>query len=100
MSALIFTLSNMMGRPVVDKTGFTEKFDVHLSFTPDESLEGLPPRGGRGGLPVPLGEDPSRGTIFSELQRQLGLKLESAKGPVEVIVIDQVERPLPNGQDK
>src|SRR6202034_2721072 len=42
MSELVRVLSNVLGRTVVDKTGFTSTFDVHLEFTPDESLGGVP----------------------------------------------------------
>lgn len=100
MTELIRVLSNVLGRTVVDKTGFTGTFDVHLEFTPDESLGGLP-----GPLPGPAAAGDSirsapsadlHGTIFPALQEQLGLKLESAKGPVEVLVIDRVERPSAN----
>jgi uncharacterized protein (TIGR03435 family) len=71
-----------LGRPVVDNTGLTGKFDIHLEFAPDEAAAGEPPP------PV----DPAIPAIFTALQQQLGLRLESAKGPVEVLVIEHVER--------
>jgi uncharacterized protein (TIGR03435 family) len=97
MSELVRILGMVMGRPVVDKTGLAGEFDVHLEFTPDESTMGLPGSGGKddpGG--PPLATDPGRPNIFAALQEQLGLKLTSAKGPVEVLVIDHVERPTAN----
>jgi len=98
MAEFIRTLSMVMGRPVVDKTGFAELFDLLLDFSPDEATAGLP----RGGAPRDAGStaaapDPAAPpSIFAAIQEQLGLKLESTKGPVEVLVIDHVERPSEN----
>ena len=94
---LIRMLAAAMGRPVLDRTGFTGEFDVQLSFTPDESTMGLP--GARGPRDVggpQLATDPDRPTLIAALQEQLGLKLVTTKGPVEVLVIDHVERPTEN----
>ncbi len=97
MAELIRMLAAAMGRPVLDRTGFTGEFDVHLSFTPDQSTMGLPGAGGPRDVGGPqLSTDPDRPTIFAALQEQLGLKLVTAKGPVEVLVIDHVERPTEN----
>ena len=87
----------VLGRPVLDKTGFTGEFDLNLSFTADEATMGLPGSGGPGdpgGSRLPT--DPNRPDIFAALQEQLGLKLVPAKGPVDVLVIDHVERPTAN----
>jgi uncharacterized protein (TIGR03435 family) len=93
MAELIRTLSMLLGRTVVDKTGFTGLFDVRLSFLPDETTAALPP-------PPPgaasVSSDSMSPSILTALQEQLGLRLESAKGPVEVIVIDHIERPSAN----
>ena len=92
MAELIRVLANVLGRIVVDKTGFAGTFDVHMEFTADEALGGLPSP-----PPRPPGGDPDiHGNIFAAIQDQLGLKLESAKGPVDVLVIDSVERPVAN----
>jgi uncharacterized protein (TIGR03435 family) len=90
---LVMTLATVLGRPVIDHTGFTGTFDIHLNFTPDTSTQGLP--GGALGA-APPESDPTRPNIFDALQEQLGLKLTSSKGPVEVLVIDHVERPTAN----
>jgi uncharacterized protein (TIGR03435 family) len=89
-------LGGRLDRPVIDRTGITGLFDFHLEFAPDEATPGL-----RG--PLPDGGDPNRPSdqtggqsIFTALQQQLGLKLEAAKGPVEFLVIDHVERPTEN----
>lgn len=87
----------VLGRQVSDRTGVTGEFEVHLEFTPDETTMGLPGSGGKddpGG--PPLISDPARPNLFAALQEQLGLKLAPAKGPVDVLVIDHVERPTAN----
>jgi uncharacterized protein (TIGR03435 family) len=93
MSELVRVLSNLLGRTVIDKTAFTGTFDVHLEFAADEALAGIP----RPPMQAPPpAADLAPPSIFSAIQEQLGLKLESAKGGVEVIVIDRVERPTAN----
>jgi uncharacterized protein (TIGR03435 family) len=97
MAEFIRILAVVMGRPVVDRTGITGEFEVHLDFTPDQSTAGLPGAGGPrdpGGPPLPAPND--RPSIFAAVQEQLGLKLDSGKGPVEVLVIDHVDRPSGN----
>ena len=90
MSALANTLSRVMNRIVRDQTGVTGSFDVDLDFNP-EGLPGLaPPSLDR---PGPLNDKP---VIFTAIQEQLGLKLESTKGPVDVLVIDHAEQPGPD----
>jgi uncharacterized protein (TIGR03435 family) len=78
MPDLAKTLSGVLGRTVVDKTGLNEAFDIHLEFAPLSSPDSTSP------------------SIFTAVQEQLGLRLESGKGPVEVLVIDQVEKPSEN----
>jgi uncharacterized protein (TIGR03435 family) len=97
MADLISKLAFVLGRPVLDKTEFTRDFDLNLRFTSDEATIGLPGFGGPGdpgGHRLPT--DPNLPNIFAALQEQLGLKLVSAKGPVEVLVVDHVERPTAN----
>jgi uncharacterized protein (TIGR03435 family) len=90
MTDLTATFSKWLNRAVVDRTGLTGSFDVDLQF----SFEGLP---GTPTLPPgvdrPANENPS---IFTAVQEQLGLKLESTTGPVDVLVIDHAEKPTPN----
>jgi uncharacterized protein (TIGR03435 family) len=92
-----WALPTLLGRPVIDKTGYTGKFDAHLEFLPDQSAVGLGSIERAAGVSgaAPAG-DSAGPTIFTALQEQLGLKLESDKGPVEVIVIDHVEKPDAN----
>lgn len=88
--ALTQELSQELGRVVVDRTGISGRYDVSLKWTPDNG-EAL--SGGTGGAASP----PDSGlSIFTAIQEQLGLKLESTKGPVQVLVIDRVELPSEN----
>ena len=90
------SLTPFAGRPVFDKTGLTGYFDYTLKWTPvpgsDNPLPfGLLP-GGAPDAPPPA--DPDMPNFFTAVQEQLGLKLESARGPVEVVVIDRIEKPM------
>jgi uncharacterized protein (TIGR03435 family) len=89
-------LSRVVGRIVLDKTGLTGKYDFKLRWTPDESqgpiLPGGPPNGPNG-APPPESSGPS---LFTAIQEQLGLKLQSEKAPVDVLVIEHVEKPSEN----
>jgi uncharacterized protein (TIGR03435 family) len=97
MPEFVRMLSMVMGRPVVDRTGFADTFDLRLDFTPDDAVAGLPRAVGAGESGGTAAADPAGPpNIFAAIQEQLGLKLESTKGPVEVLVIDRVERPSQN----
>jgi uncharacterized protein (TIGR03435 family) len=86
MTSLASTLGQFVNRSVVDRTQLTGLFDFELKWTPD-TMPQVPPDA------PPLNIDPNGPSIFTALQEQLGLKLESARGPVDVIVIDRVEHP-------
>lgn len=86
MQQLIVNLSNRLERIVFDKTGLSGRFAFTLAWTPDRMPTEAPPPG----IP-PI--DPNGPSLFTALQEQLGLKLEPAKGPVDVLVIDSVEHP-------
>ena len=91
ISQLTVMLSQYTQRIVVDRTGLKGNFDIDLTFTPDRMPQGpLPP-----GVQLPP-IDPNGPSIFTAIQEQLGLKLDSERGPVEVLVIDHVERPTPD----
>ena len=75
-------LSIWVKRKVIDKTGVSGRFNIELKWNPYDAT------------PAPLND--SATSIFTALQEQLGLKLESAKGPVEVLVIDSVSKPSEN----
>jgi uncharacterized protein (TIGR03435 family) len=90
MTNFVSFLSGQIHRTVVDKTGLTGKYDITLKWTPEEGqASGLP-----GGGDASDSSAPS--TIFGALQEQLGLRLQSSKGPVDTLVIDHVEMPSAN----
>jgi len=96
MEMLANILSNQLGRPVLDKTGLQGKYDFKLEFTPDPG-QAAGPFGGLGpGPDAPPPPDPNGPSIFAAIQEQLGLRLESTKGAVEMIVIDRVEKSSEN----
>ncbi|HEY4362133.1 MAG TPA: M56 family metallopeptidase [Bryobacteraceae bacterium] len=76
-------------RPIVDKTGLTGKYDVQVTWMPEgitsEQLES-----------VPKEQRPEDVTMFEAFEKQAGLKLESTKGPIQVVVVDRIERPSEN----
>ncbi len=76
-------LANRLDRPVIDETGISGLFDAHLEFTRDSVAA----------PDSPIEPDAGGASIFTAVQDQLGLKLSPAKGPLEVLVIDHVERP-------
>ena len=94
MANLTTYLSRELSRPVQDRTSLSGRYDFHLDWTPDSGSCAAPTAddGGPGAAVSPT-NGPS---LFTALQEQLGLKLESTKGPVEVIVIDSVEKPDDN----
>ena len=82
----------VLDRPVIDQTGLTGRFDFVLTWTPDESQFG-----GRGGqAPPPANGGTAPPDLFTAMQQQLGLKMDSVKAPVDVLVIDHVEMPSEN----
>lgn len=90
-------LARVTGRTVIDQTGLAGPFQWTLAWTPDT----LPPRapGTPPDQPVTVNGiaiDPNGPSLFTAVEEQLGLKLEPTKGPVDVLVIDHVERPTPD----
>jgi uncharacterized protein (TIGR03435 family) len=81
-------LPTLLDRPVINKTGIAGLFDIHLEFAADESTPGL--------RLAPSDQPPAAPSIFTAIQEQTGLKLESAKGPGEFLIIDSVDRPTEN----
>ncbi len=94
MTMLATSLSNQLGRSVIDKTGLTGNYDVKLEWTPDEGQSFGPKEGGPEGAPPP--PSASGPSIFTAVQEQLGLKLEPQKGPVEILIIDRIEKATEN----
>ena len=80
---LAVSLSRTVQRVVHDQTGLVERYDMDMTFTPER-------------MPRVRPADPDETSIFTALREQLGLKLESTRAPVGVVVIDSVERPTPD----
>jgi uncharacterized protein (TIGR03435 family) len=93
MQSWVGFLANLplVSRVVRDRTGLDGEFDVQMEFVPAFLQNSNP-----GGSAVPNPAADSGPNLFTALQEQLGLKLESTKGPVDVLVIDHVERPTPD----
>jgi uncharacterized protein (TIGR03435 family) len=93
MAQLVSGLARLMpnvGRMVVDRTGLTGTFDVDLTWTPDQL-----PTADPGPMPIPP-VDPNGPSLFTALREQLGLKLESARGSVQVLIIESASEPAPD----
>ena len=80
-----------LDRPVVDQTGLKGRFDFQLQWTPDETTQFAPP----GGPGEPPGAE-TQPDLFTAIQQQLGVKLESTRAETDVLVIDKVEKPSEN----
>jgi len=93
VAQFVTTLSDLTGRPVIDKTGLTGMYDFTLKYSPELGRTAGPLALLSPGAPPPP-VDPDAPSVSVALQEQLGLKLENARGPVEVAVIDKLERPM------
>lgn len=85
MEELARNMSRLAGRMIIDRTGLPGRYDFDLKFTPEGDLTATPAARNE------LGAPPS---LFVALEEQLGLKLESQRAPVEVVVIDSIQRPV------
>ena len=85
------TLVNLLGRPVIDETGFTGTFDVHLKVARDS----IPAMSGSPGGLAPANEPSGLPDIFTAI-RSLGINVEAGKALIDVFVIDSVRRPSEN----
>jgi uncharacterized protein (TIGR03435 family) len=96
MEDLTRSLAFILGRPVLDETGFDKVFDVNLTFAPDDSSAIQPGAQTDQTTPIAVSNDSAEPSITTALQEQLGMKLKSTKAPIEVLVIDHIERPSEN----
>jgi len=87
MAQLASNLSGQVQRIVVDRTGLSGGWDFEITFAPERPLNPPP------GVEFPAA-DPNAPSLFTAMQEQLGLKLQSTKGPVEVLVVERVEQPI------
>jgi len=81
-------LAPYLNRVVVDRTDLDGRYDIDIKWAPEQQ--------GAGAAPPPPPGDPNLPSIFTALQEQLGLKLDSRREMVEVLVIDTLEHPTPN----
>ena len=91
VSMLAVELSKRLGRVVIDKTGITGRYDIVLTWSPDEGTSVPPSVNSATSAATDLGA-----SVFTAIEEQLGLKLESQRGPVQVLVIDTIEMPSDN----
>lgn len=92
---LAHILSRQLGRTVVDKTGLTGEYGFALDYTPENMpmpIAGAP----EGGSNPEMSADQGKPSLFTALEEQMGLKLESSKSSVDVIVIDHIDLPTEN----
>ena len=87
MALLASNLSGQVQRIVIDRTGLSGGWDFEITFAPERPLNPPP------GVEFPAA-DPNAPSLFTAMQEQLGLKLQSTKGPVEVLVVERVEQPI------
>src|SRR5215471_10857165 len=92
VATLVNALQQRVDRPVIDKTGLKGLFDIKLEWTPGAEAPPSPFGPNPNGPPPPPVDD-SAPTIFTAIQEKLGLRLESSKGPVDVVVIESAEKP-------
>jgi uncharacterized protein (TIGR03435 family) len=94
MAQFATSLGMFAGRIVLDRTGLTGNYDFNLTWTPDQMAQRPPgaPEPLLNGVPV----DVNGPSLFTAVQEQLGLKLDSQRGPVEILVIDRAEKPVEN----
>jgi len=97
IASLDSALSRLVHRTVIDKTGLNGNYDVELKFTPDSYDPAMAKSDKEAAeAAARAGNDGEAPTLFTAIQEQLGLKLVSAKGPVDCIVIDHIEKPAAN----
>src|SRR5262245_34741556 len=93
MDMIAQILTPYVGRPVIDKTGLNSYYNVTLKWTREGGSTSVAPPGLPPGT-LPL--DPDAPNLFTAVQEQLGLKLENARAPLDVVVIDSIEHPTPD----
>jgi uncharacterized protein (TIGR03435 family) len=91
---LVVTLANILGRPVIDKTTFAGQFDLDVEVSMD-GLDGIMDMLGIRSPTAPAPDNMSP-SLLTALPQQLGLRLTAGKGPVDVLVIERVQRPSEN----
>jgi uncharacterized protein (TIGR03435 family) len=101
MANFVVVLSWVLNRPVIDKTGLTDEYAWELKWSEEFNAQAIAKDKG---IPIPAdahppdssASDPSGPSLFTAIEKQLGLKLEGTKGPVEIVVVDRAEKPTAN----
>jgi len=93
---LAHILSDQLGRTVIDKTGLTSNYDYTLEWTPDNAPPPMPGGADGGAMHHENSGEATGPSLFTAVQEQLGLKLETSKGATDVIVIDHIDLPSEN----
>jgi uncharacterized protein (TIGR03435 family) len=93
LAMLANILGRTVGRPVIDRTGVEGYFNVTLEYAPEAGIVGPLPPGVPPQEPPPARDAPS---LFTAVQEQLGLKLDSTRAPVDILVIDRLSQPTEN----
>jgi uncharacterized protein (TIGR03435 family) len=91
ISFLAVSLTQMLGRPVLDETGLDGRFKYRLEFRPEDDAKRALALAGR-----PVDDDDHRPSIFTAIKSQLGLELKSSRGPLPTVLIERIERPTEN----
>ena len=94
IAQLARNLSGPAGRPVFDKTGLTGTYDLTLEYAREQNLSATVPGDGVAGISSP--PDPGAPSILSAVEDQLGLKLVPSRGPMQVVVIEHMDKPDAN----
>jgi uncharacterized protein (TIGR03435 family) len=102
----VLALGSFVDRPVIDMTGLGGRFDIHLEALTSKAPQSRAWMIANGVMPPPdsptstvapgLGETGAGSSVFEAVQKQLGLKLVATKAPLQVLVIDNVDKPSPN----
>lgn len=96
LSEVVKLLYLVVDRPVIDRTAIQGRFDINVEFAPEHAPSAFRPPGDQPPPQPATAEEPTAPRIYTAFEEKLGLKLESAKGPREYVVIDHVERPTKN----
>jgi uncharacterized protein (TIGR03435 family) len=96
IATLVNLLATQLHQTVIDKTGLTGTYDLNLTWAPDQESGPMFKAGDSSQQKADPAPDSTGASIFTALQEQLGLKLQSAKGPVDTIVVDHIEMPSEN----
>jgi uncharacterized protein (TIGR03435 family) len=91
MTMFVNLLAGPLNRPVINKTGLTGRYDIDLHYAPGSGQ--APSAETAESAQRDFSSEPS---LFTAIQEQLGLRLESTKAPVEILIIDHIERPREN----